>query len=246
LKWFKHDANAMIDSKLKRLRLKYGMEGYGLYWYCLECIAKNVEAHNLTFELEEDAELIAADTGIHYERVEEMMRYMIDLRLFEVSDGIVTCLKMASRTDDYTSQILRKNDALLPGSQKTSEKLRRNFEETSESVETNFELLEEKRIEENRRDERDKKESHGEFENVRMTPEEKAKLSERFGEQNAQDLIERLSGYKKAKGKSYRSDYAALLNWGRKDGLKPPSPPTPPKSNLPDWIEEALKNGTTD
>ena len=33
MKWFKHDANASIDAKLKRLRLKYGMEGYGVYWY---------------------------------------------------------------------------------------------------------------------------------------------------------------------------------------------------------------------
>jgi hypothetical protein len=114
MKWFKHDANAVLDSKLKRLRLKYGMEGYGLYWYCLECVARNVEQHNLTFELEEDAELIAADTGIHYERVEEMMRYMVSLGLFENQGGTITCLKMRARTDEYTAKLLRTSSGECP------------------------------------------------------------------------------------------------------------------------------------
>lgn len=108
MKWFKHDATAHIDSKLKRVRAKYGMEGYGLYWYCLELIAKNVETHNLSFILEEDSELISLETGIHHERVEEMMRYMVDLQLFEQSGGFISCLKMATRTDEYTAKLLKK------------------------------------------------------------------------------------------------------------------------------------------
>lgn len=107
MKWFKHDANASIDAKLKRIRIKYGMEGYGLYWYCLELIAKNVEKHNLTFSLEEDSELISCDTGIHQERVEEMMVHMVNLGLFEQSGTHITCLKMATRADEYTAKLLR-------------------------------------------------------------------------------------------------------------------------------------------
>jgi len=113
VKWFKHDANAAIDSKLQRIKLKYGMEGYGLYWYLLECIARTVESHNLTFELEEDAELISAATGIHHERCEEMMRYMVSIKLFELSQGRIFCLKMADRTDEYTQKLIR-NAQQLP------------------------------------------------------------------------------------------------------------------------------------
>ena len=83
------------------------MEGYGLYWYCLELIAQNVEKHNLSFELEHDSEIIAHDTGIHYELVQDMMAYMVELGLFEQSEGIITCLKMASRTDEYTQKLIR-------------------------------------------------------------------------------------------------------------------------------------------
>lgn len=109
MKWFKHDSDANQDAKLRRMRMKYGMEGYGLYWYCLEMIARGVEESRLTFELEHDSELIASDTGIHYERVQDMMSYMVDLGLFERADGVITCLKMAHRTDEYTARLMAKS-----------------------------------------------------------------------------------------------------------------------------------------
>lgn len=113
----------MLDAKLKRVRIKYGMEGYGLYWYCLELVAQGVEPHNLTFELEHDAEIIAHDTGIHHERVSEMMIYMVDLGLFESSHGVVTCLKLAARTDEYTQKLLRGSDKLRINSGHTPDKV---------------------------------------------------------------------------------------------------------------------------
>jgi hypothetical protein len=107
MKWFKHSASANQDAKLKRVRMKYGMEGYGLYWYCIELVASEVEQNKLTFELEHDAEIISFDTGIHYERVNEMMAYMVDLELFEDSSGTITCMKLAKRADEYTAKYLK-------------------------------------------------------------------------------------------------------------------------------------------
>lgn len=123
MKWFKHDSTASIDAKHKRLRLKYGMEGYGVYWYLLECIARTVEPHNLTFELEEDAELIAAEVNIHRDRVEEMMRFMCDLGLFENANGTITCLKMASRSDEYTMKLMRHNNVVQINSGVSQDKI---------------------------------------------------------------------------------------------------------------------------
>lgn len=108
MKWFKHDSNANVDAKLKKLRAKYGLQGYGLYWLILEYIAMNVEKHNLTFELEHDAETLAADTGLHIDVVQEMMTYMVERGLFENASGVITCLKMATRTDEYTQKLIKK------------------------------------------------------------------------------------------------------------------------------------------
>lgn len=79
--------------------LDYGLEGYGLYWYCIELIAGKVEADNITFSLEHDARIIARNTGSTAQKVEEMMRYFITVGLFENSDGVITCMKLAKRLD---------------------------------------------------------------------------------------------------------------------------------------------------
>lgn len=137
MKWFKHDSNANTDAKLRRVRIKYGMQGYGLYWYCLELIAQNVEKHNLTFELEHDAEIIADDTNINYELVQEMMLFMVDLGLFENADNRITCMKMATRTDEYTQKLLKNRETVPTISRHTPDKVRSN-------------RIEQKRIEQNR------------------------------------------------------------------------------------------------
>lgn len=99
MKWFKHDSNANADSKLQNVLIDYGLEGYGLYWYCIELIAGKVDADNITFSLEHDARIIARNTGSTTQKVEEMMRYFVNIGLFENSDGVITCLKMARRLD---------------------------------------------------------------------------------------------------------------------------------------------------
>ena len=146
MKWFKHDSDASNDSKLKKLRLKYGAQGYGIYWYCLELIARNVEKHNLTFELEHDAELIADDFKLSTELVQHIMTYMVELGLFQNTNGIISCLKMRDRTDEYTQQLMRNikssPDTLPIQSLETSR---------------NSEVIEENRIEQIRKDVVDEK-----------------------------------------------------------------------------------------
>lgn len=104
LKWFKHDSNAHCDAKMKKLRHKYGITGYGLYWYCIELIAGRVEKENITFQLEEDAEIIALEWSLDQIKVQEIMAYMVNVGLFEESSGVITCFKLAQRLDDTQSK----------------------------------------------------------------------------------------------------------------------------------------------
>jgi hypothetical protein len=99
MKWIKHDTDANQDAKLQNVLLDYGLEGYGLYWYCIELIAGKVNKESITFELEHDARIIARNTGSTSQKVEEMMRYFVDLGLFESSEGVITCMKLARRLD---------------------------------------------------------------------------------------------------------------------------------------------------
>ncbi len=108
MKWFKHNSTANMDAKLQEVMLDYGLEGYGLYWYCLELVAGNVEPENLTFELEHDCRIIARNTGSPVQRIQEMMTRFIKLGLFEGAEGKITCLKLSKLSDDYTSKLVRK------------------------------------------------------------------------------------------------------------------------------------------
>ena len=57
----------------------------------------------------------------------------------------------------------------------------------------------------------------GEFENVKITEDEFGKLNEKFGEKDTQEKIENLSQYLASKGKKYKSHYATILTWARKE-----------------------------
>jgi len=134
MKWIKHDTDAHRDAKLRKVKIKYGMSGYGLYWYCLELIAADVTPDNINFELEHDAEIIAHDTGINYELVQEMMAYMINLDLFENSGGVITCMKLAKRLDksmtsnpqmrSIISNIRKNHDSVMTQSANSHDQIR--------------------------------------------------------------------------------------------------------------------------
>ena len=97
MEWFRHDSNANLDEKLQEVLLDYGLEGYGLYWYCIELIVGKTSADIITFELKHDARVIARNTNSTPQKVEEMMKRFIALGLFENEDNKITCLKVAKR-----------------------------------------------------------------------------------------------------------------------------------------------------
>lgn len=60
------------------------------------------------------------------------------------------------------------------------------------------------------------KHKYGEFDNVLLTDEEHEKLKERFP-YDLDQRIERLSGYVASTGRKYKSHYATIINWAKKD-----------------------------
>ena len=58
------------------------------------------------------------------------------------------------------------------------------------------------------------KSSFGEFGKVALTTEEHDKIIK----SGLESYIDRLDAYKASKGVKYKSDYATILNWARKDG----------------------------
>jgi len=156
MKWYKHDSNAHMDAKLQDVLLDYGLEGYGLYWYCLELIINKVDKDCATFELEHDARIIARNTGSTAAKVTDMMQAFISLGLFEDIDGKITCLKLAKRIDkSMTSN--KEMRAIIELFRKSHDESPNNHDETPNShdpvmTESAKPMQEEKRREESRVD----------------------------------------------------------------------------------------------
>lgn len=147
MQWFKHDTNASNDAKLRKVMIRYGLEGYGLYWYCLELIAGDISNNNLSFQLEHDAELIGHAVGMHQDKVQEIMSYMVQIGLFENSEGVITCLKMLKRLDSSmtSSKQMREliikakggHDEVMMKSCKKEEKERKEKKEKIDQIRKN-------------------------------------------------------------------------------------------------------------
>jgi len=145
MRWFKHDADASIDAKLQELLLDYGASGYGLYWYCVELIAQNVNENNITFELEHDARIIAKNLNLTLQETKDMMQKMITLGLFTpTKNQRIACYALARRLD----QSMTSNPQFRA--------FIKNVKENHDAVMINHDLvmLEEKRREEKRLEEK--------------------------------------------------------------------------------------------
>jgi hypothetical protein len=154
MKWFKHDSDSSQDAKIKKLVLRYGAEGYAIYFHCLELIAGDVSENNITFELEHDSEIIADNLKIKPEsgissidKVNNIMKYIIELGLFDESSGKIFCFKMAKRIDKsmVKNELIKNISEKYKFSVKTPENSRKGMLEEKRR--------EEIRTEENRKDE---------------------------------------------------------------------------------------------
>jgi predicted phage replisome organizer len=73
------------------------------------------------------------------------------------------------------------------------------------------------------------KHKYGEYNNVLLTDDELEKLQYEYPDH--QDRIERLSSYIASTGKAYKSHYATIRNWARKDQQEKVPPRTQPKKS---------------
>lgn len=136
MKWFQHDADASTDAKVKKLILRHGAIGYAVYFHCLELIAGTITMTNINFELEHDAEIIADNLKIQgdkdtagIDKVNNIMRTIIQLGLFEESENRIFCFQLAKRLDNTVSR-----SPEIGKIKEATKKLRSNYVETTKKL----------------------------------------------------------------------------------------------------------------
>ena len=68
--YFPHDSNARNDQRLMKVRMKYGMKGYGIYFGIIEILREQCE-YTLTFN---DIESISFDLRVDAETIEDIIQ----------------------------------------------------------------------------------------------------------------------------------------------------------------------------
>ena len=210
MKWFKHDSDASSDAKVKKLLIKYGAVGYAVYFHCIELIASDISDHNLTFELEHDSEIIADNLKINgtadksgIDMVEEIMRYIISLGLFEQSGNRIFCSKLLNRLDSSMTSNKGFRDMILKAKGISSES---HDVVMIESCKT--------RQDKTRQDKN--KGKHPQT-GLPITLSTYNEIVKRYGQDTVDDYFERVFDYCQAKGKSYKDYSSTVRNWIKKD-----------------------------
>lgn len=114
MKYFKHMSTMSEDTKIKRVRRKYGLKGYGLYCLMIEYISRQLDKHSPLPDLQEHSEDIADEWGIDIREVEEMMLFFTNEGLFEINEctGRLMCLKLEKYLDEYLTKVPEIREAI--------------------------------------------------------------------------------------------------------------------------------------
>lgn len=111
MKWFKHLSDARTNLKLIQVVMKHGIEGYGLWWMCVELVAQQGEKNRIKKEKCWKMTL-ARDSMMSEERLMTLLQAFGEYRLLdkiglEMGDLYIPSLKEYG--DEYSEKVRRES-----------------------------------------------------------------------------------------------------------------------------------------
>jgi hypothetical protein len=230
MQWFKHDADASTDAKIKKLLLRYGAIGYAVYFHCVELIVSDISETNITFELEHDSEIIADNLKIKgtagqsgVDIVNEVMRYIVELGLFENYNGHITCYKILKRLDTSMTSNPKFRAIISEAKRENHDSVMILSSSSHDEVMQDEIRRDEKRSDKNIQAPSDAepagrkkavvRHAYGSQANIYLSDDEKARLIEELGDRLFAECIEFYSLYKVEKGYKSKSDNLSIRRW---------------------------------
>lgn len=168
MKWYKHDTTSFDDIRIKTLRKKYGVEGYGIYTAIVEFICKSVESTNFDswgfLDPFYTDETLAIELNVEVSHITEVKNYMVNvLGLFEYKSGNLFWSGITKVLDEYADKVLKsmkRKTQIEIVSGVSPDVLPTESVDSIDSVESLSDRREEKREEKNRK-EKNRKDLNG-------------------------------------------------------------------------------------
>ena len=152
--------------------------------------------------------------GATRQGIDKNLKSLLEKGLIEKQENVINNVKFVCyRATEFTGG----SNSVYKGSQHGLQGMETEFIGGSQhSLHNNIDIKSiENNTKVNNRGYKPVKHKHGEYNNVLLTDEEYQKLQDMFPD--LQDRIERLSEYVASTGKSYKSHYATIRAWARKD-----------------------------
>jgi hypothetical protein len=190
--WFRHDSNATTDPKMMTLLRAHGWAGYGMFWRVVE-LMRDTEGYKL-----ERSRIQDAAYAMRADELPQVVETCCSIGLFVCDETHIWSARLCRDMEGRDAQ----REAGRAATQK-------RWDEHRKLIGTYKQATTRTRQDRTGQD-KDKKE-RAPFVHLKDT--EWEKLVETYGESGAKACVEKLSAYKESKGKTYKSDAAAIRAW---------------------------------
>lgn len=220
--YFSHDSNARHDPKISAMRGVYGAEGYGWYWMLIEMMRDSSE-YKLDIQGKYTFNAFALQLQSECKQIEEFVNDCIhEFKLFE-SDGASFWSNSLLRRMDKREEVKAKRSAAAkvrwdkekggPEQPDDASDMQMHSTSNAPAMQGKESKGKESKVKESKGNKKENvpKIKFAEF--VSLLQAEYDKLILSHGEEKTKRIIDTLNNYKGANGKTYKSDYMAILNW---------------------------------
>lgn len=254
IKWIKMSTGLPGNRKLKQIRKLPEGDSIALMWVFLMCLAGDVNEQGLIYltpEVPYTDEMLAEEFNMEINTIRLGLATFQKFGMIEIVEDVI-CLSAWEKWQsvDRLSEIREYNRL---AKQKSRAKQKQKLLETVNDMSMTSQRCQDTDKEEEREKEEDIKDiisdsdepepapakkskpvkhKYGEYKNVLLTDDELQKLKTEYSDY--EERIERLSSYVASTGKPYKSHYATIRNWARKDQEQGKGR----KEMVPDWMKK--------
>ena len=230
VKWIKITTDIFDDEKI--LLIESLPDAYAIItvWFKLLCLAgkqNNSGVFMMSNKIAYTDKMLATIFRMKETTVAMALQTFEQFGMIEIVDGVITIPnwnkhqtldsyeKKKERDRLYQQERRAAQRALVQKSSDTSSDTSSYVAISDKDIEEDIDKDIEKEIYKEKEDKKPVKHKYGEYKNVLLTDDELQKLKTEYSDY--EERIERLSAYIASKGTKYKSHYATIRNWARKD-----------------------------